>query len=373
MRAFEFLREELSKNKKIFILLFAECFFTFLISGFCLTFLLDAYITANAIGNMSKSENWFHLYNNKDYNKSSDGNFKAEEWNEFYHYIIENYEYVMTAGELLAINAIFTWENGITDNAIGISYYTENYFELLGHGGSGGYDWESYSGEYVPVVLGYAYKAYYRVGDVINSTWEVVGFSSEGTQSIPIVRGYQLADNSGGISTIMEYYDSDFYYSSATDICVYAETPNELLTILEKAETLGLDSVVPVSFSDSISYRLKLFYRFFSSYFFIAAGITVFSILCTSSGFSNYIRMRKRDYLICEICGADIHKTAFNIALLNLMVMLSAVLLCTLIFRRMDLLPIFLIITSVIEICSLFKPLYGLLKKPLIEQYYENR
>ena len=373
MRAFDFLREELSKNKRIFILLFAECFFTFLISGFCLTFLLDAYTTANAIGSMSKSENWFHLYNNKDYNKSSDSNFKNGEWNEFYHYIIENYDYVMNTGELISIDDTFTWENGITDNAIGISYYTENYFELLNPGGAGGYDWESYSGEYVPVVLGYAYKAYYQVGDVINSTWEVVGFGAEGTQSIPIVSGYQLGDNVGGISTIMKYYDSDFYYSSATDICVYAETPKELLTILEKAEALGLDSVVPVSFSDSIAYRLKLFHRFFSSYFFIAAGITVFSILCTSSGFSNYIRMRKRDYLICEICGADIHRIALNIALLNLSVILSAVLLSILVFRRIDLLPIFLIITAVIEICSLFKPLYSLLKKPLIEQYYENR
>ena len=373
MRAFEFLREELSKNKKIFILLFAECFFTFLISGFCLTFLLDAHATADAIGDMSKSESWYHLHNNKDYGKSSDGNFKSEEWNEFYHYIIENYDYVMTTGELMIIEDSFTWENGITDNAIGISYYTENHFDLLNPGGAGGYDWESYGGEYVPVVLGYAYKDYYRVGDVINSTWEVVGFRAEGTQAIPIVSGYRLVDNDGGITTVMKYYDSDFYYSSTTDICVYAETPNELLDVLEKAEALGLDSVVPVSFSDSIAHRLKLFYRFFSSYFFIAAGITAFSILCTSSGFSNYIRMRKRDYLICEICGADIHKIALNIALLNLLVILSAVLLCTLIFRRIDLLPIFLIITAVIEICSLFKPLYSLLKKPLIEQYYENR
>ena len=373
MRAFEFLWEELSKNKKIFILLFAECFFTFLISGFCLTFLLDAHATASAIGNVNKNENWYYLYDNKDYNKSSDGNFKSGEWNEFYHYIIENYDYVMSTGELMIIDGTFTWENGITDNAIGISYYTENYFELLDPGGAGGYEWESYSGEYVPVVLGYAYKAYYRVGDVINSTWEVVGFRTEGARSIPIVRGYQLIDNGGGITTVMKYYDSDFYYASATNICVYVETSDELLAILDKAKELSLDSVVPVSFSDSIAHRLKLFYRFFSSYFFIAAGITAFSILCTSSGFSNYIRMRKRDYLIYEICGADIYRIALGIALLNLSVILSAVLLSILIFRHIDLLPIFMIITVLIEICSLFKPLYSLLKKPLIEQYYENR
>ena len=373
MRAFGFLKEELFNNKKIFILLFAECLFTFLISGFCMDFLLDAYASVNAIGNMSKSDNWYYLNNNSDYSKSSTSNFMEEEWNELYHYIIENYDYVMNTGELLNIDGTFTWDSGNTGNSIGISYYTENYFELLDPYGSGGYEWESYRGEYVPVVLGYAYKAYYRVGDIINSTWEVVAFSDEGGLSIPMGNSYKLGDSDGGIKTIMKYYDSDYYYYPTTDICVYAENPEDLLPIFEEMSELGLDSIVPISFTDRIDYMLDSFYKLFSSYFFIAAGITAFSVLCTSSGFSNYIRMRKRDYLIYEICGADIHNIALNIVLLNLMVILSAVLICTLIFRRIDLLPIFLIITLAIEICSLFKPLYNLLKRPLIEQYYENR
>lgn len=373
MRAFGFLKEELLKNKKIFILLFVECLFTFLISGFCMDFLLDAYASVNAISNMSKSENWYYLNNNSDYSKSSTGNFMEEEWNELYHYIIENFDYVLTTGELLNIDGTFTWDSGSTGNSIGISYYTENYFELLDPGGSGGYDWESYNGEYVPIVLGYDYKAYYRVGDVINSTWEVVDFSDEGGLSIPMGNSYKLGEGGGGIKTIMKYYDSDYYYYPTTDICVYAEKPEDLLPIFEKLSELGLDSIVPISFSDRIKYMLDGFYKLFSSYFFIAAGITAFSVLCTSSGFSNYIRMRKRDYLIYEICGADIHKIALNIAMLNLSVILLAVLICELIFRRIDLIPIFLIITAIIELCSLFKPLYNLLKKPLIEQYYESR
>lgn len=373
MRAFEFLKEEFLQNKKIFILLFAECLFTFLISGFCMDFLLDAYASVNAISNMSKSESWYYLCNNSDYNKSSISNFMEDEWNELYHYIIENYDYVMNTGELLNIDGTFTWDSGNTRNSIGISYYTENYFELLNPGISGGYDFESYRGAYVPVVLGYAYKAYYRIGDIINSTWEVVAFSDEGGLSIPMGNSYKLTEGGGGVTTIMKYYDPDFYHFYSTDICVYAEAPEALLPIFEKMSELGLDSIVPMSFTDRIKYMLDGFYKLFSSYFFIAAGITAFSILCTSSGFSNYIRMRKRDYLIYEICGADIQRIALNIALLNLSVILLAVLICSLIFRRIDLLPIFLIITAVIEICSLCKPLYGLLKKPLIEQYYENR
>jgi len=373
VRVFVFLKEELLKNIKIFILLFLECLFTFLISGFCMSFLLDSYASLKAINNMNKTENWYYLIKNSDYNKSNTGNYMENEWDEFYHYIIDNYDYIMSTGELISIEDTFIWQNGEAENAIGISYFTENYFEYLNPEKIIDYDWNSYNGDYIPVILGYDYKLYYQVGDVINSRWEVVAFCKDGW-SIPIGNSYQLVHSgSGGVITLMKYYSSDNFDRSSTEVCVYSESEDDLIPIFKKFSELGLDSVVPISFLDRINFMIRQFYKILSSYLFIAIGITVFSILCTSSGFSNYLRLRKRDYLIYEICGANVYGIAINIAILNFTVILLPALVCALIFGRIDLIPIFLIISAVIEICSLAKPLYYLLKKPLIEQYYENR
>lgn len=372
MRTLNFLKEEFSNNKKIFILLFAQCFFTFLIVGFCVPFLLDSYTTLNAINDMNQSENWYYLINNSDGNKSKDGDYRSKKWNEFYHFITENYDYIMAADELLSIDGTFIWSNGIADNAIGITYYTDSY-RLIDPEIYADYDFDSYKGDYVPVILGYNYKPYYKTGDIINSTWEVVAFSKEEALTVPMGNSYQLNNNGEGVYTHIKYYPSDFYDRNHTDVCVYAKKEEKLIPIFDKMEELGLDSVIPISFKNRINFMIDEFYKTLSSYLFIAGSITLFSILCTSSGFVSYMRLRKRDYLIFEMCGESAHGIAAKLAALNLTVIMLPALICTVIFRRADLIPVFLALGAVIEICSLAKPVCGLLKKPLIEQYFENR
>lgn len=371
MRTLNFLKEEFTKNKRIFILLFAECFFTFLIVGFCVPFLLDSYTTLKVIGGMNQSENLYYLINNSE-SKSYNGSFKTEEWNELYHFITENYDYIMTTDELLPIDDAFTWPNGMVDNAIGISYCTDSY-KLINPNVFADYDFDSYKGDYVPIILGYGYKPYYKVGDVINSTWEVAAFTEEGSIAIPMGTTYLLSGNSSNICTHIKYYPSDFYDRSHIEVCIYALSNKELFPLFDKMNELGLDSIVPISFKDKISFMIDEFYKTLSSYLFIAGGVMLFSILCTSSGFISYMRLRKRDYLIYEMCGASVYSIAAKLAILNFTVIMLPAVICMLIFHRADLIPVFLALGAAIEVCSLAKPLYGLLKKPLIEQYCENR
>ncbi len=374
MRTLNFFKEELLNNKKIFLLLFFECLFTFLICGFCASYLLDSYASLRTIEKMKISENCYYIFNNGDSNQKDSGDYMYEEWNEFYKFVTENYNYIMNTGELLQTEEEFIWDNGAVDHAIGISYDTENYSEYLYTEKIIDYDWDSYEGDYIPVVMGYDYKKYYHVWDIIDSKWEVVDFCKKSCLSVPMGNSYKLTEvGRVGVSTLMKYYSSEGFMPSATEICVFAENPRELIPILEKFGELGLASVIPISFPDKINYMIAQFYKVLFPVIFIASGIVIFSVFCASSGFGNYMQHRKRDYLICEICGANVYGIACDFALLTFTVIFIPAIISGLIFGRADLIPIFLIISAVIEICSLARPLYGLLKKPLIEQYSESR
>jgi hypothetical protein len=373
MKLFLFIKEEVSKNIGLFLILFLECFFAFLVIGFMSCYLLDISDTISAINGMDKSPNWYYLDNNTDHIKTHSTVYMADEWAEFYRYITDNYDYIADTGELLSIDDEFTWDTGITNKSIGIVYCTKNFFDYLNPGFSSGYDWDSYTGEFVPIVMGYDYKQFYNIGDVINSRWEVVGFSAEGSYGVPVVGDYHVSNNNAGIITLMKYYDSDYFDYSTTDFCVYAESAAEKDALIEKAIELGLDSVVLSSFTERANFMLKNFIGIFIPYFLVAAGIVLFSVFCTSSGLGNYIVSRRHDYLVHEICGANTVGIALNFAVVTSVVIIVPAAINLVIFGRIDLIVPFVISAAVIEIGAMANPIYTMLKKPLIAQYYESR
>lgn len=361
-----FVKEELTRNAKLFAMLFAECFCAFLVLGYVGGLFAELLSTYFSVKNQPSSDSLYYLIDNTDNVKSNSGGaYQAEEWNALFHYILDNCECVMDTGLLVNIDGEFTWQSGNKASAVGVVYLTENYFDSRAL--------SEYSGKFVPLALGSGYRKYYKTGDIIGSRFEVVCFLPEAENRINLSPDYRTSTNSAAVWTLLKYHPTGFFDRSSTDVCVYANGPAELDLIAEKAVSLGIDSVLPVSVSDRYRFMLEDAAAVLAPYFLLCAGIALAAVFCTSAGLSDYISSRRREYLIHELCGADVKKTALHFAGLTGLIIALPAAVVPAFFGSVKLVIPFAAAAVITTALSLRAPLKELLGEPLIEQYYKRR
>lgn len=366
-----FLADEIKANRKLLAIVFAELFFTFVLVSFFSGFLMDMSVTMNVIKGMNDDENWYYLCNNS-YNASHDGDYMTEEWDEFYSYIMDNCMYCMGTSELKNLSGDFIWSSGKSVPAIGIGYVSDNYFEVIENASETAERLISYEGEYTPIALGENFKRYYNIGDVIDGAFQVVGFLPPNSV-INISGNYKLTDNKDSVTTLMRYWENQSLDRAATDVCVYAEDETSLLLLLEKAKELGISSVAFVSFSERAEFMMKQFLIKFTPYFLIALGLTAFTAVGLSVSLRKYFYSKLNEYLINQICGATVSSIVLRFVIIMALEILLAAIPVIFLFRSAGLFLLSVALGVVVVMFSLARPVAGIMKKPLIAQYYESK
>lgn len=158
-----------------------------------------------------------------------------------------------------------------------------------------------------PVVLGYNYKKYYKIGDEIIKNHIVIGFLAK--------KSFYLDPKScGDILYLDNTIITPMIINEKTDICdfdtaimsttILTKNPKNLELISKKSEELGLYDISFTNYSEQLNSIVSRALKKVMIILMIVALVLFFCVVCLVCSMLNFVETHKREFAVHLLCGA---------------------------------------------------------------------
>lgn len=224
-----------------------------------------------------------------------------------------------------------------------------------------------YEGEYIPVILGYDYAEYYKVNDIFEDKYKVIGILEEDSFYLnPRWQGkvYNLDKT---IMIPMNYGTVGWGGAFLNQLNVLTEDQDVLNKITIKAFEEGLQEVTFRKMTDQLIYINNDMAVKIKIYLGIAFILLIMCIASEVSTLLNIIESRKKEFIIHIMCGAEKKDIYIRIGLQIFIILLISSILSCFIFTEFLNWILTLVCISIIAVIVLAVPLYRLHKQTIAE------
>ncbi len=256
----------------------------------------------------------------------------------------------------------------------GISYltctvYTQDFFEWKCSDGRllEKQDYNSDS-EYLPVVIGATWGESYRVGEIIDGQYQVVGILEKGENYLSVELGENVSLDTYLITPMDQREDpySDIYMSC---INIVSKDSGIRKDIMAKAEELSFSkkdfcfqSVYGI-FLDTVSGLKEMMVMTFS----VAFGLTAMAAISLVAMLMQLVERRKREFAIHLLCGGTKKNLYLRVLLQVFMVIMTACILVGVIFRNVGNMVILAVVSLGISMLIVLKPFIYIQRHPVAD------
>lgn len=266
----------------------------------------------------------------------------------------------------------FDISEGGPDKLYQLTYVTDNFFSF--------YDIRLLSGSmfdldpqsagdasHIPVILGYAYRKYYKPGDVIDGKYLVTGVLEKGSAYFNTAYDTVLEKLDEQILMPMEYQAEEWGGCYVNHMHYEATDENMVEKIDHVMKEYGFEGYHSVSYKE----RLKVLREaFLEEMLFMGFLLFIMLFMCVLSMVSmllHLIEEQKTEFSIHMLCGASRYDICVRFALPVLVMVFSGLLPSAFVYRSLILIGADLVFLAAVVIIILAIPVYYWLSQPISE------